>query len=210
MDTMAREFLAKGKRGIVYLERNNGKVTCVKTVNPASAAQNRLEIEAQFLKKLNRHGIGPGVISYENNELRMEFIDGKRIGEFIREGTWEKKDMKKIITKILGQLFVMDTLGINKEEMTMPYKHIIITKKKEPVMIDFEKCRHTEKPANVNQFIQYLNSKAIREALHKKGLHLSSDGEETRRILKEYKKNISEKRFITLVERICDEQNKAE
>jgi len=205
---MERAFLAKGKRGIVYLERHGGRAVCVKIVNPASSAKHRLEIEAMFLKRLNRHGIGPRFISYENNELQMEFIDGERIGDFIAEGTWEREDMKKVIRKILEQLFVMDTLGISKEEMTMPYKHIIITKKKEPVMIDFERCRHTEKPGNVTQFIQYLNSKGIRDAFAKRGLHLSTEGEETRRLLKEYKKDINRKSFTVLVRRIGDEQKR--
>jgi predicted Ser/Thr protein kinase len=39
--------------------------------------------------------------------------------------------------------------------MTNPYKHIIV-RDEIPIMIDFERCVHTNKPKNITQFIQFL------------------------------------------------------
>jgi len=49
---------------------------------------------------------------------------------------------------------------VNKFEMHHPTKHILIKagkpSRKTVVMIDFERCRWTEKPKNVTQFVQFL------------------------------------------------------
>lgn len=74
----------------------------------------------------------------------------------------------------------MDLMGINKEEMTHPHRHIIIhtraTTRVESVLlpdatppplrewkctfVDFEKCVYTKKPKNVTQLCQ------VRTTLH--------------------------------------------
>lgn len=66
--------------------------------------------------------------------------------------------------------FAMDLMGINKEEMTHPHRHIIIHTRatvsaSEPLptgtvrewkctFVDFEKCVYTKKPKNVTQLCQ--------------------------------------------------------
>ena len=79
-------------------------------------------------------------------------------GQFILD--WVKLSNKpEIITalaEILNQCYALDVLGINKEEMHHPLKHIIITKNNKPVLLDFERTRKVDKPQNVTQFIEFI------------------------------------------------------
>lgn len=167
------EIYAKGKRGIVFLEEKNGIKIAVKIKNPKSDAINRLQNEANFLELLNTHNIGPKFISFENNELRMEFIDGERIIDYLEKKN--RNDVMKTINDVIQQMIILDKLGINKYEMTNPYKHILVRKTdNKPVLIDFERCRKTLKPKNITQFMQFLTNKKIKNILEKKGLNINS------------------------------------
>jgi predicted Ser/Thr protein kinase len=164
---MAQKFLARGKRGIVFLEEQDGEKICVKKPNPKSTAIYRLENEARFLQKLNAYGVGPKFISIKENELRMEFVDGERILKYFENN--DKDKIKKIILLVFGQLRIMDELHINKKEMTNPYKHIIIRSHR-PIMIDFERCSYSNKPSNITQFCQFLVREKTRMILEEKGV----------------------------------------
>jgi len=159
-----REIFAHGKRGLIYIEGD----VCIKEKNPDSAVDT-LKNEAEFLRVLNMKGIGPKLIKYEDKKLYREFVDGEPLGKFlVRE-----EDNKKIISvllQILEHCRKMDLLGINKTELTNPYKDIIITPKNKAVLIDFERCKKTEKPKNVTQFLQYLVKNIA--LLSKKGIML--------------------------------------
>lgn len=146
------EFLAKGKRSLVYKVPEKDEV--VKIKHPDSKANCRLEIEAGFLKLLNKHGIGPRFISFKGGNLRMEFIDGLRIDKFLQIAN--KKNCEKVLKIVLKQVRKLDELGINKFEMTRPIKHIIVKEDLTPVMIDFERCKYTHRPKNLNQFKEFL------------------------------------------------------
>ncbi|MAE13397.1 hypothetical protein CMO92_02425 [Candidatus Woesearchaeota archaeon] len=95
----------------------------------------------------------------------MQYIDGIRIGDYLQQAP--KNKIKKTLLQIFNQLRTLDKLNINKFELTNPYKHIIITKKG-PVLIDFERCRHTQHPKNISQFIQYIQTTRVQEWLQNK------------------------------------------
>ena len=48
-----KEFLAKGKRGEVFIADYNNRKVAIKIKRKESLAQNRIEIETKFLKLLN-------------------------------------------------------------------------------------------------------------------------------------------------------------
>ncbi|MBW2990696.1 hypothetical protein KY348_03260 [Candidatus Woesearchaeota archaeon] len=141
---------AKGKRGIIYKQGN----ICIKEKNPRSAVDT-LKNEAKYLQILNKKSIGPKFIKYENKKLYREFVEGIRIKEFL-ENEKNKKKIVSVLKQVLEQCRKMDLLGINKQELTNPYKDILITKQNKAVMIDFERCKKTKKPKNVTQFLQYI------------------------------------------------------
>jgi len=179
------ELFARGKRGVVYRDGN----ICVKEKNPSSAVDT-LENEAEFLKILNKKGIGPRFISYADGKLSREFVDGVHLGKFLAAES-DKKKILSVLKQILLQCHEMDLLGVNKTELTNPYKDIIVDEKNHAVLIDFERCRKTAKPKNVTQFLQFIARKS--SELGAKNILVDKD----RLIIlgKEYKSSPSEKSF---------------
>ncbi|MBI5391482.1 hypothetical protein HZB00_00610 [Candidatus Woesearchaeota archaeon] len=180
------EFLAKGKRGKVFLWK---KKYVIKIKNPESEAEGRIENEARFLKKVNKRGIGPKVIEATKEYVISTFIPGIRIDEYLEK----TKHPGKVLNSILDQCFILDQLKINKLEMHHPVKHIIINKNK-PVFIDFERCYETNNPKNVTQFCQFILNRE--EFLKTKGIVFNK--EKVMQIIKKYKKSHTKKDFQEL------------
>ena len=195
MQVINKEFFTKGKRGFIYTAKLGNKKIAIKEKNPESKAQSRIEFEAYWLKKLNKHKIGPKFIFFKDDSLVYEFVEGIFIEEFIKDST--KRDIKKVLIELFNQMFLLDELGINKEEMHHPYKHIIITKKTKPVLLDFERANNTEKPSNVTQFCQFITSTNLHPLLNKKGIKI--DIRKVRTAAKTYKHNTNKKNFKEII-----------
>jgi len=193
------EFLAKGKRGKVYTYKSkiDGKEVCVKELNPDSEVKDVIHNEAKFLKTANKAGIGPKLLAEENDKVFMEFVQGERILDFFERAP--KSGIVKVIKDSLNQARKLDELGINKYELTNPYKHIIVSYEK-PVMIDFERCKETKKPKNVTQFVQFITSGRVKRILKEKNLDL--DSKELRELAQKYKKKYDKDLFKEIKEEI--------
>lgn len=161
------ELIARGHRGIVYKAEFNRKKVAVKVERKDSAAIDRIKNEAGWLKILNKRNIGPKLIDDGEGFIIMEFVDGKLITDFLKSSV--KSEIISIISNIFEQLYQMDKLGVDKEELHNPVKHIIVDKN--PVLIDFERCHRTEKPKNITQFCQFLSSKKIHGILGAKSVN---------------------------------------
>ena len=135
--------------------------------------------------------------------LVYEFVKGIPILDFFekistaKSNGKNKKTILKLIKNILEQLFIMDKLKINKEEMSHPQKHILIGKK--VVLIDFERAHFTIKPGNVTQFCDFLMSKKLSTLL--KTNKITIDKKNIIKLSKTYKKNINK----TNLKKILDE-----
>ncbi len=164
-DVTEMNVVAQGKRGIVFKGTYKGQEVAVKTPRPNSHATNTIGLEATYLKKVNKLGIGPKLLFADDDYVVMKFIKGERINDFLLAITTSPALILEVLNKVLSQLFKLDEKGINKYELTNPYKHILITAEHEPVLIDFERARHAAKPKNINQFAQYLQSRNIRQLL---------------------------------------------
>ena len=185
------EYLAKGKRGIVYRDGD----LVVKKNNPTTTSIGHLKHEFNVLKEVNVVGIGPKVISFVDEKLTMEFIDGVRIIDYFE--TVEKNEIISIIKKVFDQLRKLDELKINKSELTYPYKHILI-RNNEPVMIDFERARKTLTPSNVTQFCQFVTSKGIEKLFKEKSLDIDKD--KILKAAKNYKDTYSQEDYERIIE----------
>jgi uridylate kinase len=151
-------YFSKGKRGFIFIGNYKGKKIAIKAKNPKSDAILRIENEIKFLKILNKKNIGPKLLFHEKDFLVYEFADGVTFTEFLKSKKADKKRVLKAIKNIFGQLFEMDKLNINKEEMSHPVKHIIISNKNKPVLLDFERSHYVKNPGNVTQFCDFLVS----------------------------------------------------
>ncbi|MBI4154469.1 hypothetical protein HY498_00070 [Candidatus Woesearchaeota archaeon] len=178
------EYLAKGKRSKVYLIIKNNK-KFVKKFSNESYIQN----EVKWLKFLNKYNIGPKLISFDNESLTEEYIEGEIIEDFLKRA--KKSEIKTVLKKILQQCYILDKLKVNKFELTNPYKHIII-KNLNPIMIDFERCRFSLKPKNVSQFVEYILRLNI----------FDIDKYKIRNLVKKYKKSYSLKSYKEILKHI--------
>lgn len=195
-------FLARGKRGIVYSgtwkNKSTSKMVAIKTSNPHSTALGRIDNEAKWLITLNKKQIGPEFYFSGQDYLVMELIAGERIDKWIGKKHPKdkilviKKQILKILIELLQQCYIMDEMGMSKEELHHPYKHIIINKYNKPIMIDFERCHHTDKSTNVTQFLEYI----CRSNNYLKEKNIFIDIEQIRKMAKEYR-NYSNKDTFT-------------
>lgn len=169
-----RKF-SRGHRSIVYIGKYKGKEVAIKV-----GSEKVISNEVKWLKILKKYRIGPKLFFSDKEFFVYEFVDGIRFVDYIKKAS--KKDVKKAVKNILRKMRLMDKLKIEKKEMHHPIKHILI-RNKEVKMIDFERCRKTDKPKNVTQFCQFLMNVGFIE--RKNGI----------KILKEYKKNQTGKNF---------------
>jgi len=184
---------AKGKRGLIYSGLYKTEKVAVKIKEPKSKAVGRIRNEANYLKIVNKKGIGARLFTFTNDYIIMEFVDGMPILDFFDKNS--ERAILSVIKQIFEQLFVLDKLGINKEEMHRPIKHIIITKNNKVVLIDaqnsknsgiskttkvvlidFERAKKSNKTHNVTQFCQFLVGGNVRQLLNKKGINISRKG----------------------------------
>ena len=167
-------FLAKGKRGKVYLKGN----IATKKSQPF-----RVMNDVYWLKILNKHKLGPNLVSFTETSFSYKFVEGEEILKWTEKA--DKKSIISVLRSVIKQCEIMDNLNVNKKEMNHPYKHILISKNK-PIMIDFERCKLTDNPKNVNQFFQFLLNSRLNHLLKEKGIII--DKKLVLDLLKSYKK----------------------
>lgn len=191
------KHFSKGKRGLIYTGLLKGKKVGIKIKNPKSEAVKRIKNEAKYLRILNKHKIGPKFVSFKNNKLVYEFVEGDFILDFIEKN--DKEKVKNILIKTLNQMHKLDKLKIDKEEMHRPIKHIVIEKGK-PVLLDFERAHETKKPKNVTQFCQFLISNNLNNILIKKGFKIKKG--KIIKLAKKYKHEMNKKNFNGILKEI--------
>lgn len=197
-DVKNLNFFAKGKRGLIYTGIYKKTKVGVKIKNPKSEVPGRIQIEGHNLKIMNKLKIGPKLLKASNDYIIYKFVEGALFPEFLEKST--KKDTLSIIHQLFSQMRTLDKNLMNKEEMANPYKHIIITKKKKAVLIDFERSNKTLRPHNITQFVQYIISDKISRQLTKKGIRI--DRKEILTLAQKYKKEYEEKYFKKIKELI--------
>ena len=143
--------LMKGHRGVVFRGQLNNKLVAIKAQR-LDINVRTVEREADMIKKLNKVKIAPKLIFKGKDYFIYEYISGEFIIDFLNNCS--KKEAKRILLEVLRQCRVLDKMKISKQEMTNPYKHVIVGKK--IVLIDFERAHYDPYPKNVSQFCQYI------------------------------------------------------
>ncbi len=188
-------FFAKGKRGYIFTGSYQSKKIAIKMKNPDSQAVLSIQKEVSTLEKINKVGIGPKLLVENDHFLAYGFVDGIFFPEFIERK--KKSEIAKVIKDIFTQLFILDGMKLSKEEMSHPPKHILITKKNKPVLIDFERAHYTNKPANVTQFCDYISSEFISSILSKKKIAIKKN--ELISAARDYKKTQTSENFKRII-----------
>ncbi|MBI2550421.1 methyltransferase [Candidatus Woesearchaeota archaeon] len=184
----------KGNRGVLYRGSYKGKTIVVKAKRKESAAVATIENEINWLKKLNKEGIGPKLLIAEKEKgwFSYEFVNGMFITEFIGSRN-NRKAVSGVIEQMLQQCRKLDVLRVNKEEMLRPQKHVLVNDTGRITMLDFERCRKTQKPKNVTQLCQFLAGNYANSMLRQKGI--SVDREKLLAAAQRYKHSQNEENF---------------
>jgi HemK-related putative methylase len=188
--------LTKGHRGLIYTGKLNSKKVAIKVQRKDIAAKGTVNREARMISLLNKYNIGPKILKKGDNYFVYSFVEGVFIPKFIEEAG--KNEIIDVLKKVFKQMYTMDKLGIDKEEMHHPYKHVVVGKA--VVLLDFERANFTKKPKNTTQFCQYVTSKKITVMLAKKNIRVNV--QKIRDLAKGYKKNINLKNFNNILAEI--------
>ncbi|MCK4670659.1 MAG: methyltransferase [Nanoarchaeota archaeon] len=193
--TQIRKF-AHGHRGIVYQALMGKKKVAIK-VQKDKKGPDRIRNEVNWLKELNKKNIGPKFIFTDKTYFVMEFVEGQKIWDYIAAN--DKTSIKKIIKNAFSQCAKMDQIGVTKEEMHHPIKHLLIVDDRAK-LIDFERCRRTKDPKNVTQFAQFITSTSFLVALMGKGFTINQD--KIRRLAKIYKSNMCDRNLDKIIKEV--------
>ncbi len=187
-------YFTKGHRGLLLIADYKNKKAVIKSKNPKSTAIGRIENEVKWLKILNKYKIGPKLNFFDCDYFVYDYIYGDFIVDYLKKSA--KNNIKKIIKNVFKQLFILDELKVDKEEMHHPIKHIIVSKQK-PYLIDFERAHYAQHPKNVTQFCQFLISKNTSQVLKDK--KISIDKNKLIGLAKIYKNNQNSKNLNKIV-----------
>lgn len=147
-------YFARGKRGLIYTGSSHGKKVAIKVSRPGSQAKGRIANEARWLRVVNRKMIGPRLLFAGPGLVVYVFVEGQLLKELLKGASYSV--LQRIFRSVLQQCFQLDQLGIQKEEMHRPQKHIILGKHGQVTLIDFERCYRKKNPHNVTQFVEFI------------------------------------------------------
>ena len=163
--------LAKGHRGLIFTGMWNKKKVTVKVQRQDIAARGTVNNEILQLKKLSKHGIGPEIVMFGNDYFVYNYIEGEFVIPYLEKAS--KANVVKVLKDVFDQMRTMDKMGLNKEEMHHPHKHILIGDK--VVLVDFERCKPSEKLHNVTQFCQFMMSGHIKPVFDRIKIKIDRD-----------------------------------
>jgi putative serine/threonine protein kinase len=147
-------ILGKGYVGVVVLAKKGNKQVALK-IRRTDSQRKDMKNESILLKLVNSVGVGPKMFAVSKNFLVMEYIEGKKISDWVDllKGLGSTKKLKSTIKKILQDCYKLDRLGFDHGELSNVSKHVIVGKTKS-TLIDFESSSTKRKPSNVTSITQ--------------------------------------------------------
>lgn len=187
-------ILGKGYVGIVVLAKRKNKLVAVK-IRRTDSQRKEMKSEAKLLEMANLSKVGPRLITSSKNFIIMEYLSGKKIGEWINElkGKGSTAKLKSVIRKTLEDCYNLDEIGLDHGELSNISKHVIINKSKATI-IDFESSSTNRKVSNVTSATQgiFIGS-GISNSIKK--IYKIPQKEKMVKVLRDYKHDPTRKNF---------------
>jgi putative serine/threonine protein kinase len=151
------------------------------------------EGKALFLinSMLEKYSFAPKIYCYTEHTVLEEFIEGKTLHELVSENSLTI-DM---IAKMIKNAALLDVVKIRHNELSRPFKHIIVRKRDgNPFFIDFASST-IGKSGNLTQLVSalLLSKSIIGTYIRNKLLIDEKKSREILRIMREYKEKIKNK-----------------
>ncbi|TBR11976.1 MAG: serine/threonine protein kinase [Candidatus Nitrosotenuis sp.] len=147
--------LGKGYAGIVVLAKRGTKKVALK-IRRTDSPRKTMEQETMLLQAANKVGVGPTLLHSSKNFIVMEYLDGKKIFDWISElgGDGSTAKLKSVIKKVLSDCYRLDMIGLDHGELSNITKHVIVGKSIK--MIDFESSSLERRVSNVTSATQAI------------------------------------------------------
>lgn len=196
--------LGKGYVGVVILGRGPEKrrLLAVK-IRRTDSPRCDMENEAGLLGVANTAGVGPGLVGYSRNFMVMRYVEGQRIDRWMEglKGAGASARFRRVARLILSDCYRLDEAGMDHGELSSISKHVIISTRERPVLIDFESASMDRRPSNVTSMTQaiFIAPPIARHArrINRKGI---PDKNEIISRLREYKQERSKQSFKGLLD----------
>ncbi len=145
--------LGKGYVGVVVLSKL-GKDRVALKIRRMDSSRDEMKSEAKLLKLANKVNVGPKVITSSKNFIVMEYIEGKKIIDWVGElkGKGSAAKLKTVIRKILEDCYNLDKAHLDHGELSYIHKHVIVGRS--PCIIDFESSSVNRRTSNVTSATQ--------------------------------------------------------
>lgn|SRR5574337_221404 len=147
--------LGKGYVGVVVLSKQ-GKSHVALKIRRIDSSRDEMRSEAKLLKIANKVNVGPRVIDSSKNFIVMEYVEGKKIIDWVRElkGRGSASSFRKVARKILEDCYKLDRVQLDHGELSYIHKHVIVGRS--PCIIDFESASLNRRTSNVTSAAQSI------------------------------------------------------
>ncbi len=147
--------LGKGYVGVVVLSKQGTKEVALK-IRRMDSSRSDMENEASLLRLANEVKVGPKLVDSSKNFIIMEYLEGRKIIDWIRElkGRGSAAKLKSVIKKILEDCYTLDKIQLDHGELSHIHKHVIIGKSVS--IIDFESASVNRRVSNVTSATQSI------------------------------------------------------
>ncbi len=150
-------ILGKGVVGTVFSGMAKGRRIAVK-IRRVDSRRNSMSHEAQMLRAANHAGIGPEFLGSSKDVLTMNFVDGKRLPEWIISihGRGSRRHVRFAFKVLLEQCVRLDAYGLDHGEISRAHKNVLISEGDQPSIVDFESASLMRRANNFTSMVQYL------------------------------------------------------
>jgi putative serine/threonine protein kinase len=196
-EVLGVNLLGKGTRSIVVKAWVSGYPYALKIRRLDSSIPN-LKKEAENMKIANSVSVGPKLISYDDDVILMELIDGKPILDWMSNQK-DPNAVRRVLLKLILDVYRLDMVCLDHGELSRASKHIFVKSNNEPVILDFGSSSVNRRPSNVSSLVSYLFIRnTLRNNLQNICGHTSK--EEILEMLRNYKRKPSEETLKNLIE----------
>ena len=185
--------LGKGYVGVVILARQGKREVALK-IRRIDSSRSEMKSEAKLLKLANKVNVGPKLVDSSKNFIIMEYVEGKKIIDWVKElkGTGSAAKLKATIRKVLEDCYNLDKIHLDHGELSHIHKHVIVGRS--PCIIDFESASTNRRTSNVTSATQSILIGSGLANLVKKIIRVP-DRKKLIASLKKYKHDQSRKNF---------------
>jgi len=147
--------LGKGYVGVVVLS-NQGKKTVALKIRRIDSSRTEMRSEAKLLRLANEIDVGPRLLDSSKNFIIMEYLEGKKIIDWIRDlkGKGSAAKLRATILKMLEDCYGLDKIRLDHGELSHIHKHVIVGNK--VCIIDFESASVNRRTSNVTSATQSI------------------------------------------------------